>query len=184
MGKTEAERRVLAVLDEVLKSPEGWANVPPSDGRMLRLLVEAAGAKHVVEIGTSTGYSGLWLCLGLQATGGRLTTFEIDRARVAKAREYFKKAGVDSMVTVVEGDAHVNISRLKGPVDLVFIDANKEGYLDYLNKMLPLVSPGGLILAHNIDMVPDYMERLAGDPTLETVLYHEGAGLSITLKKR
>lgn len=184
VGKTEAERRVLAVLDEVLNSPEGWANVPPSDGRMLRLLVETAGAKHVVEIGTSTGYSGLWLCLGLQATGGRLTTFEIDRDRVAKAREYFKKAGVDSIVTVIEGDAYVNIGRLKGPVDLVFIDANKEGYLDYLTKLLPLVRPGGLILAHNIEMVPDYMERLAGDPALETVLYHEGAGLSITLKKR
>lgn len=184
LAQTETERRVLAVLDEALKSGEVWASVPVADGRMLRLLTEAAGARNVVEIGTSTGYSGLWFCLALQKTEGRLTTFEIDPGRAAMAREHFKKAGVNRMVTLVEGDAHRNVARLKEPIDVVFIDADKEGYTDYLKKLLPLVRPGGLILAHNVDMVPEYVKPVTTDPALETLFYLEGGGLAITLKKR
>jgi caffeoyl-CoA O-methyltransferase len=158
--------------------------VPVTDGRMLRLLTEAAGAKNVVEIGTSTGLSGLWLCLALQKTGGKLTTFEYDAGRAATAREHFKKAGVDPLVTVVEGDAHQTIARLKEPIDVLFIDADKEGYADYLKKLLPLVRPGGLILAHNVDMVADYDRLVTSNPALETLFYMEGGGLGITLKKR
>ncbi len=88
------------------------------------------------------------------------------------------------MVTIVEGDAHQNITRLKGPIDVVFIDADKEGYVDYLNKLLPLVRPGGLILAHNVDMAADYVRQVTTSPELETVFYSQGNGLGITLKKR
>ena len=180
----EAEKRVLAALDEAQSAGETYLNVPTSDGRMLRLLTEAAGAKNVVELGTSTGYSGLWLCLALQKTGGRLTTFEYDAGRAALARTHFRKAGVDQLVTVVEGDAHKNIARLTEPIDVVFIDADKEGYLDYLNKLLPLVRPGGLILAHNVDTADEYVRVVTGNPALETLFYMDGGGLGITLKKR
>jgi caffeoyl-CoA O-methyltransferase len=184
-GSTEAEKRILAVLDEALKAGEVWASVPLADGRMLRVLTEAAGAKNVIELGTSTGYSGLWFCLALQKTGGQLTTFDIDPGRQAMAREHFRKAGVESMVTPVLGDAHQTIARLKQPIDVLFIDADKGGYVDYLNKLLPLVRPGGLILAHNTDMAPDYVRAVTGNPALETVFYTEGGGgLGITLKKR
>src|SRR5690348_14285352 len=71
-GKTETEKRILATLDQIMKTHETYLNVPVPDGRALRLLTEAAGAKIVVEIGTSTGYSGLWFCLALERTGGRL----------------------------------------------------------------------------------------------------------------
>lgn len=184
VAKTEAEKRILNVLDEIVKSGDMFANVPASDGRMLRILTEAAGAKNVVEIGTSTGISGLWLCLALEKTGGRLQTFEIDRGRAASARANFKKAGVESIVNLVEGDAHDNIGRLKGPIDVIFIDADKEGYVDYLQKLAPLVRPGGLILAHNFDSAPDYVKAVSTDPNFETVLYREGGGLAVTLKKR
>jgi predicted O-methyltransferase YrrM len=184
LARTEADRRVLGVLDELVRLRRTYLSVPASDGRALRVLTEALNAKHVVEIGTSTGYSGLWICLALQNTGGRLTTYEIDRQRAATAREHFKQAGVEKLVTVLEGDAHELITRLQGPVDLVFIDADKEGYVDYLNKLLPLVRPGGLILAHNIGMAADYARAVTTNPDLETVFYMEGAGMSITLKKR
>jgi predicted O-methyltransferase YrrM len=151
---------------------------------MLRILTEAAGARNVIEIGTSTGYSGLWFSLALQSTGGTLTTFEMDADRAAAARQHFNKAGVGGLITIVPGDAHVNVSRLADPIDLLFIDADKEGYIDYLDKLLPLVRPSGLILAHNIDMVPDYVKLVTTHPDLETVLYTEGKGLAITLKKR
>jgi predicted O-methyltransferase YrrM len=172
------------VLDEMVKAHETYLSVPVQDGRALRLLTEATGARYVVEIGTSTGYSGLWLCLALQKTDGRLTTFEIDHQRAAMAREHFKEAGVEKMVTVVEGDAHEQLAKLTGPIDIVFVDADKGGYVDYLNKLLPLVKPGGLILAHNVDMVPDYVQAVTTSRDLETILYREGGGLAVTLKKR
>jgi predicted O-methyltransferase YrrM len=181
---TTAERKILAVLDRMVKSHQTYLSVPAEDGRALRLLTEAIGAKNVIEIGTSTGYSGLWLCLALQRTNGHLTTFEIDHLRASRAQEHFKEAGVEKMVTIIEGDAHEQVAKLKAPIDLVFIDADKSGYVDYLNKLLPLVQPGGLILAHNVDMVPDYVKAVTSNADLETIFYTEGGGLGVTLKKR
>src|SRR5206468_427029 len=165
----ESERKILSVLEEMRKGGRTYLSVPPEDGRALRLLAEAAGAKTVVEIGTSTGYSGLWFCLALQDTGGRLITFEIDPGRAAAARKNFQQAGVAGLATVVEGDAHEKVAALRGPVDVVFIDADKEGYVDYLRKLLPLVRPGGLILAHNVGMVAEYVKEVTANPDLETI---------------
>jgi predicted O-methyltransferase YrrM len=120
----------------------------------------------------------------LEKTGGKLITFELDPKRAALARTHFKQAGVDGLVTIIEGDAHKNIAKVNDPVDLVFIDADKPGYVDYLKKTLPLVRPGGLILAHNIDMTPEYMKAVTSNPALETVLYMQGNQLAVTLKKR
>jgi predicted O-methyltransferase YrrM len=184
LAKTEAEKKILAVLDEMAKLHQTYLSVPVQDGRALWLLTEAVDAKQVVEIGTSTGYSGLWFCLALRKTGGHLNTFEINHQRAALARQHFKQAGVQDSVTVVEGDAHQQVAKLKGPIDVAFIDADKPGYLDYLNKLLPLVRPGGLILAHNVDMAPDYVEAVTTNADLETIFYMQGAGLSVTLKKR
>lgn len=184
LPKTESEKRILATISEAVKAKELYANVPASDGRMLRLLTEAINAKNVVEIGTSTGISGMWFAMALERTGGHLTTFELDHTRAELARGHFKKAGVDKLVTLVEGDAHQNVAKLKDPIDAVFIDAEKEGYLDYLHKVLPLVRPGGLILAHNANMVPDYVKMVTSDPNLESSFYMEGNQLVVTLKKR
>jgi predicted O-methyltransferase YrrM len=184
LAKTEAEKRILAVLEKMAKEHETYLSVPRQDGEALWLLTEAVDGKQVVEIGTSTGYSGLWFCLALHKTGGLLTTFEIDHQRAALAREHFREGGVEKLVTVVEGDAHEQIAKLKGPIDVAFIDADKSGYLDYLNKLLPLVRPGGLILAHNTNMVPDYVKAVTTNADLETIFYMQGAGLGVTLKKR
>src|SRR5262245_18005270 len=78
LAKTEAEKKIRSVLDEMRQSGRIYLSVPVTDGRVLRLLTEAVGAKTVAEIGTSTGYSGLWFCLALHKTGGKLTTFELD----------------------------------------------------------------------------------------------------------
>lgn len=180
----KTEDKILSVLDRMVKSHQTYLSVPPEDGKALRLLTEATGAKNVIEIGTSTGYSGLWFCLALQATGGHLTTFEINRERASQAREHFKEAGAEEMVTVIEGDAHEQLAKLKGPIDVAFIDADKGGYVDYLNKLLPRVQRGGLILAHNVDMVPDYVRAVTTSADMETIFYREGAGLAVTLKKR
>jgi caffeoyl-CoA O-methyltransferase len=186
----EQEARILKVLEEMLHDQySAMLSVPPEDGRLLRLLTEATGARHVVEIGTSNGYASIWFCLALRTTGGKLTTFEIDAQRASLARENFKKAGVDKLVTIIEGDAHEKVTTLKEPIDIVFIDADKDGYLDYLNKLLPLVRPGGLILAHNTtdvgSQMQDYLQAVTSSPELETIFLHEQTtGIGVTLKKR
>jgi caffeoyl-CoA O-methyltransferase len=179
----EEEKHILSILEDMNRNQSaGMMNVPTIDGRILRLLTEATNAKHVVEIGTSNGYSGLWFCLALRSTGGKLTTHEIDSGRASLARENFKRAGVDKLVTLVEGDAHQTVTKIKEPIDIIFIDADKPGYTDYLNKLLPLVRPGGLILSHNIDSTgQDYISALTTDPNLETI---QTQGVTVTLKKR
>jgi predicted O-methyltransferase YrrM len=184
VARTPAEKKVLDTINEIVKAGELYANVPAADGRLLRILTEAVSAKSVVEIGTSTGISGLWFSLALGKTGGKLTTFEFDKDRAAVARKHFSKAGVEDRITVVEGDAHQTVAKLRDPIDIVFIDADKEGYVDYLNKLLPLVRPGGLILAHNTNMIPEYMKVVTSSADLDTVVYTTGGGMAVTLKKR
>lgn len=178
----EEEKKILSVLEDIrLNQSRGMMNVPQQDGRILRLLAETVGAKHVVEIGTSNGYSGIWFCLALRTAGGKLTTHDIDEGRAALARKNFKRAGVDNIVTLVMGDAHETVKKIKEPIDILFIDADKEGYGDYLNKLLPLVRPGGLILSHNIDSTgQDYVDAITKNPNLETV---QAQGVTVTLKK-
>ena len=181
------ERRVLETLADVYRN-QGYLSVPENDGRLLRILAESIGAKHVVELGTSTGSSGLWLLLALMKTGGKLTTFEIDRGRHEQARANYDKAGVLKHATLVLGDAHVELAKLKDPVDMAFIDADKEGYPDYLQKLRPLVRAGGLIVAHNMASPspdPAYVREITTDPALETVFLNmDDAGVGVTLKKR
>jgi predicted O-methyltransferase YrrM len=184
---SDAEQRILSVADDMSQG-EWYANVSPTDGRFLRQLTEAVGAKRVVEIGTSSGYSGLWFALALRTTGGHLWTHELDSKRAEMARNNFKKAGVDDLITVIEGDAHKTVSQHNEPIDVLFLDADKPGYVDYLEKLLPLVRPGGLILAHNMRQPePDsrYIEAITTNPQLETTfVLMNGAGIGVTLKKR
>lgn len=187
----DTEKKVLAVLEDMYQNQRrGMMNVPPADGRMLRLLTESIGAKRVVEIGTSNGYSGIWFSLALRHTGGRLITHEINADRANLARENFKRAGVQKLITLVEGDAHETIKNIKGPIDILFLDADKAGYPDYLDTLLPLLRPGGLILAHNTSShagdagMQNYVKIVSENPDLETLFIHkQAAGLGITLKK-
>jgi caffeoyl-CoA O-methyltransferase len=176
------DTRVAAVMAE-LERNRGMG-VPRPDGEALKRLVEETGAKRVVEIGTFRGYSGLWLASGLRKTGGTLTTFEIDPQTAEVARRNFARAGVQDRITIVIGDAHQEATKLKGPIDLVFIDADKEGYLDYLQKLLPLVRKGGVIVAHNVRYPtpdPRFLEAIETDPRLSTsYLNMDGPGMSVS----
>lgn len=186
----QQEQKVLEFLDHLQKTQSrGMMNVPPEDGKLLRILTQSSNAKRVVEIGTSNGYSAIWICLGLQHTGGNLTTFEIDEERAALARENWKKAGCTDRIKLVMGDAHEEVKKLEGPVDLVFIDADKAGYADYLRKLLPIVRPGGLILAHNTTSqsrdMKDFLDLITTHPDLETTFINAtDRGMSISLKRR
>jgi predicted O-methyltransferase YrrM len=187
LAKNDAEKKALDAYDQMRQGPR-FRNVSRADGRLLRLLTETAGAKRVVEIGTSTGESALWFAIALRATGGHLYTHEIDPERAKIAEENFKKAGVDDLITVIPGDAHETVKQHKEPIDILFLDADKEGYIDYLDKLLPRIRPGGLIIAHNMNpRMADkrYLDAITKNPNLETsFLLMEGAGVGVTLKKR
>jgi predicted O-methyltransferase YrrM len=187
LPKDDGEKRILAALEHA-RGGERYANVSTADGRLLRQLTESIGAKRVVELGTSTGESGLWFSMALRKTGGKLFTHDIDHGRIAVARENFKRAGVEDIVVITEGDAHETAQRNKDPIDVLFIDAEKEGYDAYLKELLPYVRPGGLIVAHNMkrpEPNPRYIEAITTSPELDTsFVLMDGAGVGITLKKR
>ena len=182
LAKNESEMRILSVLDDIRVGP----CTDELNGRLLRILAESTQAKNVVEIGTGNGYSAIWLCLGLKTTGGKLVTHEIDPEQVVLARANFKRAGVENLVTVVEGDAHRTVAQLKEPIDILFMDA-EGGNLDFLNQLLPLVRPGGLILADNMRKPkpdPQFIKAITTNPNLETIFLNmRSTGISLTVKK-
>ena len=187
LPKDDGEKKILEALDQA-RQGRRYANVSTADGRLLRQLTEAVGAKRVVELGTSTGESGLWFAMALRKTGGHLYTHDIDPGRITVARENFKKGGVEDLITIVEGDAHKTATKNTDPIDVLFIDAEKDGYDAYLKELLPLVRPGGLILAHNMRRPapnPRYVEAITTSPDLDTsFVLMDGAGIGVTLKKR
>jgi predicted O-methyltransferase YrrM len=183
----EKEKQALAALNEMTKG-KWYLNITTREGRVLRQLVESTGAKRIVEIGTSSGYSTIWLAMGARATGGKVFTHEINPKMIEIARANFKKAGVDDIITIIKGDAHDTIKQHKDTIDVVFLDAEKKGYLDYLTKLLPLVRPGGLILGHDMHPpMPDprYIKAITTNPDLDTsFMMMESFGFSMTVKKR
>jgi caffeoyl-CoA O-methyltransferase len=127
-------------------------NISPNQGRLLQLLAEIAGARRILEIGTLGGYSGIHLARALPE-GGTFISLEIDEHHASVARKNFERAGLSGIVEVRVGDAHELLATLveagEGPFDLIFIDADKESYPEYLGASLQLVRPGSLILGDN-----------------------------------
>lgn len=124
--------------------------VPAATGRVLELLARAIDAERVLEIGTLGGYSGLWLLRGMHPAG-RLVTLEKEEDHAELAREYFRRAGESDRVEVRVGDAREILPNVgpAGAWDLVFLDADKEGYAGYLSQAERLLRPGGIVLADN-----------------------------------
>ncbi|HEV2361946.1 MAG TPA: class I SAM-dependent methyltransferase [Acidimicrobiales bacterium] len=118
------------------------------EGRFLEMLVFASGAKRVLEIGTFSGYSSIAMSAGLPE-GGHITTCELDAKHAEFARRHIELAGLADRIDVRQGPALETIASLEGTFDLVFIDANKGGYVDYYEAVLPLLSERGIIAADN-----------------------------------
>lgn len=178
------DERVLPMLKN-LPYEHGGLNVPAVDGRVLYDLVRDNGYRKGLEIGTSNGYSGLWLGLAFTETGGKLVTLEIEPERAAEARENFRKAGLDDIIESRVCDALEEIPKLEGNFDFVFIDAWKQDYIRYLELLYDRMEPGGAITAHNVtgqaSLMKDFLERIKNDPKLETTIIRSSSqGISIS----
>jgi predicted O-methyltransferase YrrM len=150
-------------------------NVPDADGQALYDLIVKHNCKRALEIGTSTGHSGIYIAWALSKTGGRLITIDIDEGRHREAVGHFKEAGVAALIDARLADAHDLVPKLEGPFDFVFIDADKEWYTNYAKAVVPKLTAGGLMTAHNVSqyggrrqMTGDYAEWVRSQPNLET----------------
>ena len=181
-----------ARVEALLKRREGtWRdmNVPIADGRTLHRLIVENKYTRALEIGTSTGHSGLWIAWALSKTGGRLTTIEIDPDRHGQALAVFKEAGLADYIDARVADAHELVLQLPGPFDFVFSDADKDWYANYLTAVWPKVVPGGMFTAHNVTMrgagIREFFDALKRLPDGETTIDRgSSAGISITRKVR
>jgi predicted O-methyltransferase YrrM len=168
----------------------GWRdlNVPEADGKALFDLIVKNGYKRAVEVGTSTGYSGIWTAWALSKTGGKLITIEIDEPRFREARQNFEKAGVAAYVDARLGDAHDLVPRLDGPIDFAFIDADKDWYTRYAQALIPKLRIGGCLAAHNVSpqggrrqMTGDFYAYISSLPFMDTSF---SAGVLVSYKRR
>jgi len=147
-------------------------SVSPSQGKMLMLITKAIGARSILEIGTLGGFSTIWLARGLPKDG-HLITLEIDTKAADIARGNVERAGVGEVVDVRLGSAHDTLAQLieegAGPFDLIFIDADKVSYPDYLTLSMRLARPGTLIVADNVVRDGQVIDAAADDPNVQGV---------------
>ena len=169
------------------KDAEQFA-VSEEDGRFLRVLIAAGGARRALEIGGASGYSAIWMGTALRDTGGRLVTIEYDAARARELTANIERAGLADVVEVVSGDAFEQIPKLQGTFDFVFLDAWKKDYKRFFDLVYPRLDRGGLFVAHNVvnkrSEMGDFLEAIEKHPSLwTTIVSPSGEGMSVSVKK-
>jgi len=172
-------------------------NVPAADGQLLYDIIVKNNYKSALEIGTSTGHSGIWIAWALSKTGGKLITIEIDETRHKTAVENFNKAGLSEYIDARLADAHSLVKELKGPFDFVFSDADKDWYKNYFIDVDPKLMVGGCFTAHNISAPRQdgsvgrggnggqavFLNYIMSLKNYETTVNSDGGGVSISYKR-
>jgi len=154
--------------------------IGPDTGEFLRTLVVAMCARTIVEVGTGSGYSAMWMAQGALVTAGRIVTFETDPQKAALARRNFQATGLDDYVDLRETDGGEGLRAFHDAVDLVFLDAEKVDYLRFLEPAINALRHGGLLVADNLishaaDLV-DFREAALADPRLTGLVVPVGQG--------
>jgi predicted O-methyltransferase YrrM len=196
VATTQAQRpsgaltpQIESVLKAIKAADKGELAVSEEDGRFLRVMVAARGARSILEIGGASGYSAIWLGLGARETGGRVASIEYDPQRAREEAQNIAKAGVGDVVRAIHGDAFAEIPKLQGTFDLVFLDAWKPDYKKFFDMVYPRLNPGGVFLAHNVvnkktEMEP-FLKTIQSHPGLFTSIVSPGSeGMSVSVKLR
>jgi predicted O-methyltransferase YrrM len=154
--------------------------IAPEVGQLLLTLAIATRATTIVEVGTSSGYSTLWLATAARQTGGRVTTFEVDPSKLSLARGTFATARVEDVVELREGDGGEGLTHFVGRADLVFIDSEKDDYLRLLHLAVAALRPGGLLVADNLtshaDALVEFRAQALAHPLLSGLVIPVGGG--------
>ena len=189
------DQKVKALLE---KMEYRWRdmNVPTVDGQLLYDIIIKNNYTKALEIGTSTGHSGIWIAWALSKTGGKLITVEINERRYREALVNFEEAGLSEYIDARLADAHELVPVLKGPFDFVFIDADKGWYTNYAKAVLPRMEAGGCIAAHNVSQrrgrygrggygTGGYYEFMLSQSDYESIILSESrSGLAVSYKKK
>ena len=178
---------VSRLLAEIKAKDKGQLAVSEEDGRFMRLMVATSGAKKALEIGGASGYSAIWIGMGLRATGGKLVTIEYDPERAKELAANVKRAGLSDIVQVVSGDAFQQIPKVPGTFDFVFLDAWKKDYKKFFEMVYPRLDPRGLFLAHNVvnkrNEMGDFLDVVLKHPSLwTTIVSPSGEGMSVSMR--
>jgi predicted O-methyltransferase YrrM len=181
--------QIDAILKSIKAADKGQLAVSEEDGRFMRVLIGLRNAKSILEIGAASGYSGIWLGLGARESHGHVVSIEFDPQRAKEAAANIQKAGLTDVVRVVHGDAFVEIPKLQGTFDLVFLDAWKPDYKRFFDMVYPRLDAGGVFLAHNVinkssEMKP-FLDTIQNHPGLFTSIVSPGSeGMSVSYKLR
>jgi len=182
------------VIEDLEKTQHDFWNVARSSANYLNMLIKISGAKNVVEVGTSNGYSGIWIAKALKkelgGTGGKLTTIEYYEKRIVLAQENFKKCEVDDIITIKQGSAtevlEVLCSQEDFEIDFAFIDANKGEYVKYFDIINTKLKKGGIIAADNITSHPEkvatFVDKIKADTHYQVEILDLPAGMLIGYK--
>jgi predicted O-methyltransferase YrrM len=179
---------VAGILREIKAADREQLAVSEEDGRFLRLMAASSRSMRALEIGGASGYSAIWIGLGLRETGGKLTSIEYDPARATAAAAHIRRAQLSEVVTIVSGDAFKEIPRLAGTFDFVFLDAWKRDYKRFFDLVFPRLTPRGIFLAHNVLNKPaemrDFLTQIQHHPAaLTTIVAPSSEGMSVTYKR-
>lgn len=161
----------------------------PETAGFLNLLIRTTGAKHIVEVGTSIGYTALWLGEAARATGGHVIGMEMIAAKHAQALDNIARAGLSDVVEVRLGDAKKIMPELSGPIDLVFLDAMPDDAIAYFDALFPKLRVGGCLVTDNITYPPGfqeimrrYQEHVRSHPNVRSYLLSIGNGEEISVR--
>ena len=176
----ELERQNALERERGVSRSERLRQITPEVGRFLHVLALATRPRSILEIGTSGGYSTVWFAAAARPLGGSITTIEIDPAKVDRATSTVRQAGVEDLVTIVLGDAFDYLRDRDRPIDFVFLYAEKEDYLRFLELIVPLLRIGGLLVADNLNShaeeLATFRRRAESDPRLHAVVVPIGRG--------
>ena len=176
------------ILEDIKAKDTGQLTVSEEDGRFLRLMIATSGARRALEIGGASGYSAIWMGMGLRETGGTLVTIEYDPVRARELAENVRRAGLQDIVQVVSGDAFQQIPKVSGTFDFVVLDAWKRDYRKFFEMVYPRLNKGGLFIAHNVvnkrDEMGDFLDVILNNPSLwTTIVSPSGEGMSVSRKR-
>lgn len=181
----ESTKSLLEDLEVFGRTHDGYYNIPAGTGEFFYILVLISKAKNILEVGTSNGYSTIWLAEAAKQNKGKITTIEISEHKVKMASENFKRAKL-SNIKIVHGDALQEIPKLKGKFDFLFLDAIKEDYINYFKLAYPKLAKGAIIVADNAIMferyMRDYLNFARNHKDLKSVLVPIGSGVEFSLK--